>query len=104
MEERLEFDLSNSVSYHTFNDKLNETKITTKLFDSERDFLMTRLSSNLIFTLINYRDIMINTEDRKKDEQIAIRFFDINLVEECKQQHVDVQNIVFSTKTVSNIF
>jgi hypothetical protein len=103
MEQHIEFDLSNSVSYYTFNDKLNVAKITTKLFDSERDFLMTRLGSNLIFTLINYRDIMINTEGRKKDDKIAIRFFDINSVEDCKQHHVDVQDIVFSNQITLNM-
>ena len=74
MEQRIAFDLSNSVSYYTFNDKLNEAKITTKLFDSERDFLMTRLGSNLIFTLIHYRDIMVNMESRKKMIKLPFAF------------------------------
>jgi hypothetical protein len=100
MEEQAKWDLSNSVSFYTFNDKLKETKITTKLFDSERDFLMTRLASNLIFTLINYRDIVVNPERHKKDEQIKINFFDLDSVEDCKQHHVDIQDIIFSNQII----
>lgn len=100
MKEQMSWDLSNSVSFYTFNDKFKESKITTKLFDSERDLLMTRLCSNLIFTLINYRDIMVNPEQRKRDEQIRINFFDPDRVEDCKQHHVDVQDIVFSNKMI----
>lgn len=100
MKEQVKWDLSNSVSYYTFNDKLKESKITTKVFDSERDFLMTRLSSNLIFTLVNYRDIVVNPELRQKRERIKINFFDLDAVENCKEHHVDVQDIVFSTQTV----
>lgn len=100
MKEKISWDLSNSVSFYTFNDKLKESKITTKLFDSERDLLMTRLCSNLIFTLINYRDIMVNPDKKRKDEQIRINFFDLERVEDCKQHHVDVQDIVFSNQIV----
>jgi hypothetical protein len=103
MKEKIKWDLSNSVSFYTFNDKLKESKITTKLFDSERDFLMTRLCSNLIFTLINYRDVVVNPEQRQKDEQIKINFFDLDSVEDCKQHHVDVQDIVFSNQMIPNI-
>ena len=103
MKAQAAWDLSNSVSFYTFNDKLKETKITTKVFDFERDFLMTRLASNLIFTLINYRDIMINPERRSKNEKIPIRFFDINAVEDCTQHHVDIPDIVFSNQMTPNI-
>lgn len=100
MEEKIKWDLSNSVSYYTFNDKLKESKITTKVFDSERDFLMTRLCSNLIYTLVNYRDIVVNPELRQKKEPIRINFFDLSSVEDCKQHHVDVQDIVFTSQLI----
>ena len=100
MKEQHKFDLSNSVSYYTFNDKLKESKITTKIFDSERDFLMTRLSSNLIFTIVNYRDIVVNPELRDKKERIRINFFDLDAVENCKEHHVDVQDIVFTNQLI----
>lgn len=99
MKDSIEFDLSESMSFYQKTNNHNEVTIITKLFDSERDFLMTYFCSNLIGQLIRFREIAFDKDkDKKKGERFPIPFFGKEPIEKCDKSNVDVQEIVFTVK------
>ncbi|WP_423819961.1 hypothetical protein V5739_05505 [Salinimicrobium sp. TIG7-5_MAKvit] len=100
-EERINFDLSNSISFQVYNDDKKETTLVTKTFDPERDFDMTKLCSRLIYNMIELRNVMFNSEKMGNgDKKVAILLFNENNIKESSKHNIEIQNISFSTKLV----
>jgi hypothetical protein len=95
LEVQIEWDISQSMSYYTRTKTPGEIQIVTKLFDSERDFKMTLFCSNLVHSLIYYRQLMMYRA-KESDAKVAIRFFDKDEIEDCDKVNVAVQNLVFT--------
>ncbi|MGF7218823.1 hypothetical protein GGR92_005002 [Spirosoma lacussanchae] len=95
LEVHIEWDISQSMSYYTRTKTPGEIQIITKLFDSERDFKMTLFCSNLIHSMIYYRQLMMYRA-KEPDAQVAIRFFGRDEIEDCDKVNVPIQNLVYS--------
>ena len=99
MKKAVKLDLSNSVSYQVYDDVNKKVSVKTKVFDSERDFQMTSFCSNLIHNIVYFRDLVFGDMSRKgKDEMIAIRMFDLDALNKCRECNVGIQDLVFSTQ------
>lgn len=94
------FDLKNSVSYFNFNDRKGESSVTTKVYDSDRDFKMTIFCSNLIYNVITYREILYSgkTKRPQKEGLVAIRMFTEDLIGEIVKYNVELSNLKITTK------
>lgn len=95
MEVRIEWDISQSMSYYVKAKKPGSVRIETKLFDSERDFKMTLFCANLIYNMVYYRQVMMYKPD-DETTHFAIHFFDKEGIEDCEKINVSIQNLVFS--------
>jgi hypothetical protein len=94
---KLEWDLKDSMSFYLPTKNSNELTIVTKLFDVERDYLMTNMCSYMIYQMVFYRRIMMNFDgDAAKFNQIEVRFFDIVEIEKCNKVNVDVQDVIYT--------
>lgn len=101
LEDFIEFDLSNSMSYQTFDDKKTLTSISTKLFDSKRDFEMTRFCGNMIYNMIYLRSIVFAGEEyRKQNKKAVFVLFNKEALNEFKKHNVDIQNIEFNRQEI----
>ncbi|MGV3686184.1 MAG: hypothetical protein ACO1NS_11195 [Daejeonella sp.] len=99
MEEKLEFDLTDSMSFYTKTKHPDELRVVTKLFDSERDYQMTIFCSNLIHNIVFHRRAAMKFEsDAEKFTEIPILLFGKESIELCHKVNVDVQDIVYTVK------
>ncbi|GFZ84342.1 hypothetical protein GCM10011531_13790 [Aquaticitalea lipolytica] len=98
----MKWDISNSLSFQTYDEKKNKTSIKTKLFDSERDFRMTHFCSNMIYNIISFREIVFcnNSKKREENEKIAIKIFDKESIDKCREYNIEIQNIEFTTELI----
>ena len=99
-EEKLKFDISNSISFQVYNDKEKETTIKTKLLDPQRDFDMTKQCGRLIHNMIELRNVMFNRNQDNGDKKVAVLLFSEDNVAESSKHNVDIQDLSFSTKIV----
>ena len=101
MEETINWDISNSASYQLYDDKNRKTTLKTKLFDSERDYQMTYFCSNMIYSMIFYRDLVFCDRKREENEKtFAMRFFSSDAIIKCSEHNVEIQNLSFSTEEI----
>jgi len=99
MEVKVNFDLKDSMSFYLPTKDTNEIKVVTRLFDSERDYLMITFCSNLIHHMIYYRRLAQNLEkDISKKKKVPIPIFGIIPIDECNKSNVEVQDIVYTIK------
>jgi hypothetical protein len=99
MKKSIEFDLSESMSFYEKTNNPDEIVIFTKLFDSERDYLMTYFCSNLIGHLIKYREMAFDSDkDKNKEEKFPITFFGKEPIEKCNKINVEVQDLTYTMK------
>ncbi|MES2396320.1 MAG: hypothetical protein V4549_09970 [Bacteroidota bacterium] len=105
MEVKVEFDLTESMSFYMKTKYPDELKVITKLFDVERDFQMTYFCSNLIHHLIFYRRIAMKFEkDKEKFSKIPISMFGKEPIEKCNKINVEVQDLEYTiTRTEKEI-
>lgn len=102
LDEKIKFDLSNSVSYQTYNDKENETTVKTKLFDPERDFKMAKICSQLIFNMIKLRSIVFGSQkEERKKEKVPIIIFNQEGIDYSIKHNVEIQDLSFSSKKLN---
>jgi hypothetical protein len=103
LENKFSWNLSDSMSFYNKTKNSNELKLTTKLFDSERDYLMSYFCSNLIFNMIYYRRVSLCKESIKEKE-IPIPIFGIKEVKDCDKINVEIQDLVWTvTKNKSKV-
>ena len=102
LEEQISWDIGNSASYQTYDDRKKKTAIKTIVYDADRDFKMACLCSDLIYSMIMFRDIVFNKNEKKANERIAVKFFTKNFVTEISQHNVEIQDLVFSSEKVSS--
>lgn len=102
-EVRLKWDISNALSFQTYDEKKDKTSIKTKLFDSERDFKMTHFCSNMIYNIISFREIVFcyNSKKRVENKKIAIRIFDKDSIDKCREYNVEIQDLEFTTELIT---
>ena len=99
MKVKIEWDISESMSFYLKTKDPNELTVITKLFDSERDYLMTYFCSNLIGHLIEYRKIAFDqNKNNKKDKKFPITFFGKEPIEDCNKTNVEIQDLTYSVK------
>jgi hypothetical protein len=99
MEMKKEWDLSDSMSFFCKTKCDNEVKIKTKIFDSDRDFRLTRFCSNMISNMIYTRKVSFyNEQFVKKNQKIAIAFFGKKEIDDCNKINVEIQDIIFTTR------
>jgi hypothetical protein len=96
---KLEWNLKDSMSFFCKTKNEDEVKIKTKLFDSDRDFRLTRFCSNMISSIIDTRRVSFyNQKLVEKNEKIAIGFFGKKEIEICNKINVEIQDIVYTVK------
>lgn len=96
-EVRLKWDLNDSMSFFCKTKRKNDVKIKTKVFDTERNFQLTRFCSNMISNMISMRKVSFYNDDFvKKGEKIAIGFFGEKEIDDCSKINVEIQDIVFT--------
>lgn len=96
MEVKMEWDISESMSFYVKTKFPDELKVVTKVFDADRDYQMTYFCSNLINHLIFYRRIAMKFEkDKEKFEKIPITFFGKEPIENCNKINVGIQDLVY---------
>lgn len=101
MEEKINFDLSNSASYQIYNDKEKETIVKTKLFDPKRDFKMTRICSRLIYNMVELRSIVFgDRKGKNENEKVALILFNQENIEDSIKHNVKIQDLSFSSKLI----
>lgn len=94
---KLKWDLNDSMSFFCKTQNENEVKIKTKLFDSDRDFHLTRFCSNMISNMICTRKVSFYNKDFvEKEEKIAVGFFGKKEIDDCNKINVEIQDIVFT--------
>lgn len=94
-----ELDMKNSMTFYLLDKKNSEIREITKILDSERDYLMTRLCSNLIHCLINNRRFYFSGKDVEKTfPQIEIYFFGEKEIKECSKTNVSIKHLVKTYK------
>lgn len=100
MEPHIKWNLEDSMSFFLKTKMSDEVKISTKVFDSNRDFQMTHFCSNLISNMVYYRKMAF---DIKKDpkSQMAMVFFGKEQVSDCDKINVELQNLEYTVKKVS---
>lgn len=102
MEEKMNFDISNSASYQLYNDKESETIVKTKVFDPIRDYKMSKICSRLIYNMVELRNIMFNkSNESNQDKTVAIVFFNEANINESNKHNVEIQDLVFTTKMIN---
>lgn len=95
--ENLTFDLRDSMSFYTKMSNREDIKIVTKIFDSNRDYRMTYLCSNLIHQLIFYRRIEMKLlGDENKFSKIKYFFYSEKNIMDFNKTDVEVQDIIFT--------
>jgi len=95
-ENYISFDLSNAVTFFTFDNKKNETAYRTKVLDSNRDIRMTHLCTMLIWNMIKFREIVINKKEKDKDYKYEIPLFGVDEINKAAETNVRIQDIVYS--------
>lgn len=97
MDVKMEWDLSESMSFYVKTKFPDELKVVTKVFDAERDYQMTYLCSNLINHMIFYRRIAMKFEkDKENFEKFPITIFGIEPIEKCNKVNVAIQDLVYT--------
>lgn len=70
-------DLSNSLTYISFNEKNKEIKFVTKILDTQRDLNMSSFCSDLIWNIISIRKTLFGISDNS-NKILPIKFFNKN--------------------------
>lgn len=95
----VELDMSDSVSFYHRTNKKDEIKVSTKVFDSERDFQMICFCSNLIHQLVYFRKISIRKESETIiNSSVAIKFFSKDAIDKCSKANVQVNDVVYTVR------
>lgn len=103
MDIKMEWDISDSMSFYLKTKYPDELTVVTKLFDTEKDFQMTYFCSNMIHHMIFFRRIMLRfKKDKNKFEQFPITFFSKESIEKCNKINVKIQDLVYSVTRVEN--
>lgn len=94
-----DWDLSDSMTYYKEDLKEKKIEFVTKVFDTERDFNMLRLCSDLLWNMIKIRDMAFNKLPKKGDDPVTLEilFFDMDLVKEANKGYIPLQNLRFTT-------
>jgi hypothetical protein len=90
------WDLNDSMTYYTEEDKINKMEFVTKIFDNERDIKLIRICSDLLWNIIKLRDIAFNKAGNV-DGKLNIFLFDKDLVKEAYKMNVPFQNLRLTT-------
>lgn len=97
MDVKIQWDISDSMSFYLKTKYPNELKVVTKLFDFERDYQMTLFCSNMIHAMVFYRRLMYRFKgDKEKFDQIPIFFFGKEPIEKCNKTNVSLQDLVYT--------
>ena len=96
--EEMSFSLSDSMTYYSYNKKMNESSFVTKSFDTDRDIRMTSVCSNIIFTMIRNRDFYLN--NKNQDKKFPIVFFGMDEIIKAAKTDVKIQDLKFTFKDV----
>lgn len=96
---KLEWDVSESMSFYLKTKDPDEISIITKLFDTDRDIYMINFCSNLIDHMIGSRKVTFNKEWIKdKDFQYPVSFFGKEEIEKCNKINVAIQDLKFTSR------
>ncbi|HLP14406.1 MAG TPA: hypothetical protein VK177_20925 [Flavobacteriales bacterium] len=103
MDVKIEWDISDSMSFYIKTQYPDELKVITKLFDFERDYQMTIFCSNMIHCMIFFRRLMYRFKgDKDKFDQIPIFLFGKEPIEECNKTNVEIQDLVYTVTRTEN--
>lgn len=95
--DELNFDLSDSMSFYTKMKDPEDIRVITKIFDSERDYRMTSLCSNLIHQMIFYRRILMKLEiDKNKFSTVGYFFYSNQNILDFNKTIVEIQDMEFT--------
>ena len=93
----MNWDFSDSMSFYLKTKDPNELEMITKIFDSERDYLMSYFCSNLIHNMIYYRRVSMFKESIKEKE-VPVPLFGKKEIEEFNKDNVEIKEFVWSLK------
>jgi len=91
-EELLKFDLSNSLSIYSLDEKKGKAKISTINLDPKRDLALTSQVTSLIFNIINPRKLLL---DNPKTISSEYFFFKLENLEKANKINVSTSGMVF---------
>lgn len=89
------WDLNDSMTYYTEDEKANKFEFVTKVFDSQRDIKLIRICCDLLWNIVKLRDIAFNKAG-KIDGSLHIFFFNKDLVKDAYKMNVSIQNLRFT--------
>lgn len=83
---------------HFIIDSQEDIKITTKNFNTERDYKLTLIASKMIWNIIKLRDSYFSLNDNKGFTTCFVYFFDNDEFEDLEKSITHRQEIVFNIK------
>lgn len=91
--DRIKFDLNDSVTIFSQDEKKGTFEVLTKTLDPIRDIELTNQTSKLISNIINPRKILANPQEGRN---VMFHFFDENSLQTAKKVNVDASKIKFT--------
>jgi len=91
------WDLSDSMTYYSENEKSGKMEFITKVFDTDRDLKLTSLCSNLIWNIIKLRDLAFNKKKPGEIVSLKVILFTKDIVSEANTINTSFQNLRLST-------
>ena len=92
MKQIANFDLSNSLTYYTEDEKQGKIEFVTKVFDTERDKRLIQLCSGLLWNIIKIRDVAINKLPNNQSGSCQICFFDNDMILKSNKVTIPMNN------------
>jgi len=91
------WNLSDSLTFYSENEKSGKMEFVTKVFDTERDIKLTSLCSNLIWNIIKLRDLAFNKKKPNEIVTLNVMLFNKDIVSEASKINTSFQNLKFSS-------
>jgi hypothetical protein len=91
------WDLSDSMTYYSENEKSGKMEFITKVFDTDRDLKLTSLCSNLIWNIIKLRDLAFNKKKPGETVSLKVILFTKDIVKEANTINTSFQNLRLTT-------
>lgn len=90
------WDLRDSLTFYSEDEKTGDMEFITKVFDTDRDLMLTRLCSDLLWNIIKLRDLTFNKKSSDEFVTLNIMLFNKDLVTKANKVNISIQNLRFS--------
>jgi hypothetical protein len=90
------WDLTDSLTYYSENEKSGKMDFITKVFDTDRDLRLTSLCSNLIWNIIKLRDLAFNKKNPENNVSLKVILFNKEIVADANKINTSFLNLRIS--------